>query len=64
MTLNERIAYAEGRRDEAIAMEHYGWSVNDSADVNYWRGYIQGLQSHRNDLEREERLKALKKEVE
>jgi hypothetical protein len=57
MTLNERIAYAEGRRDEAI-------KNGSDADISFWRGYIQGLQSHRNDLEREERLKVMKKEVE
>ena len=53
MTINERIAYAEGRRDEAIK--------NDSTeDIIYWQGYVQGLIAHCGDLQREEKIKAMK----
>ena len=45
MTLSERIAYAEGRLDEAI-------KNNSPEDVLYWRGYKQGLVAHKTALER------------
>lgn len=55
MTLNERIKYAEGRRDQAIE--------NDKAeDILFWRGYIQGLVSHLGDTEREMRRAKQKEE--
>ena len=37
MTIKERIEYAETKRDEAIKND---W---DSGTINYWRGYIDGL---------------------
>lgn len=56
MTLNERIKYAEGRRDQAIE--------NDEAeDILFWRGYIQGLVSHLGDTERETRRAKYKTEA-
>lgn len=45
MTLNERIAYAEGRLDEAIKNK-------SNEDILYWRGYKQGLVAHKTALER------------
>ena len=45
MTLNERIAYAEGRLDEAI-------KNNSTEDILYWRGYKQGLVAHKAELDR------------
>ena len=55
MTLKERICYAEGRRDEAIA---------NGGDVTYWRGYLQGLMAHLGDLQREEEREARKQKEE
>ena len=53
MTLNERIAYAEGRRDEAIK--------NDSeTDIVFWNGYVAGLGAYSRDLAREQERKERK----
>lgn len=38
MSIDERIKYAEGRRDEAVG----NGSIND---VLYWKGYVDGLKS-------------------
>lgn len=45
MTISERIAYAEGRLDEAI-------KNNSTEDILYWRGYKQGLVAHKTALDR------------
>jgi hypothetical protein len=42
MTIDERIQYAEGRRDEAL-------SDGTLNDVVYWNGYIDGLKAVKRD---------------
>lgn len=50
MTLKERIAYAEGRRDGNVA----NGTLND---VIFWNGYIAGLEAYSRDLAREQERK-------
>ena len=57
MTLKERIAYAEGRRDEAIA------NGSDIAII-HWRGYVEGLHAHLRDKLREEERETRKQKEE
>lgn len=38
MSIDERIKYAEGRRDEALG----NGTIND---IVYWNGYIDGLKA-------------------
>ena len=56
MTLNEKIAYAEGRKAQATE------DGSPIAEV-YWHGYEQGLKELRDEQERErmEKFKALLK---
>jgi len=42
MTIEERIKYAEARRDEAIS----NGTVND---IVYWNGYVDGLKAVKRD---------------
>lgn len=42
MTLDERIKYAEARRDESIS----DGTIND---VVYWNGYLDGLRAVKRD---------------
>lgn len=42
MSIEERIKYAEARRDEAIS----NGTIND---VVYWNGYIDGLKAVKRD---------------
>ena len=42
MTIDERIKYAEARRDEALS----NGTIND---VVYWNGYIDGLKAVKRD---------------
>lgn len=44
MTIEERIKYAEAKRNEAIC--------NDHADcITYWNGYIDGLKAAKRSLD-------------
>lgn len=42
MTIEERIAYAEAKRDEAI-------ENGEQRDILYWKGYIDALKAVKRD---------------
>jgi hypothetical protein len=50
MTLRERIAYANGRRDESV-------KNGSETDIVFWNGYIAGLEAYSRDLAREQERK-------
>lgn len=46
MSIDERIAYAEGKRDDVIS----NGTLND---IVYWNGYIDGLKAIKRDQNNE-----------